>query len=307
MLQQTNLSVLVATYNGEKYLSKQLDSILNQSIDVAEIIVVDDCSSDSTWSILQDYQSKHQNIKIYQNSQNLGCAKTFFNGLKYCSGDYIAFCDQDDIWLPNKLEVLLNNIGDNLLIHSDAKLIDELDNIIAESHFAYSKKHRDSLFTSQIFKCNVTGCTALISRKLLDYPVPEDFYIHDHYFALLATNLNKLKFIPDKLILYRQHSNNVYGANKFSYDKFIAHTKVVADSYSLLLDLPVFAPNYANIKLMRDYRLAFSSKKNLSLFNIMKLLFYPRGLSFVAYYFLVGGVLGKTFSEKFYNFIHRIK
>ncbi len=301
------ISVVVATYNGEKYLTKQLDSLLAQSIPVDEIIIVDDCSTDNTWSILQDYQLKYHNIKIYQNPQNLGCAKIFFHGLKYCSGEYIAFCDQDDIWLSNKLQTLLDNIGDNLLIHSDAELIDEEDNVIAESHFAYSKKHRDSLFTSQLFKCNVTGCTALISRKLLDYPIPERFYIHDHYFALLAANLNKLKFIDEKLILYRQHANNVYGANKFSYDKFITHTSVVADSYSLLLELTVFANNYSNIKLMRDYRRDFAQGKFIGWCNIAKLLCYPRGVSFIVYSVLVGGVLGTYLSRKIYNLIYRIK
>lgn len=304
---RVKVSIVVAAYNGDKYLSEQLDSIQNQSISIDEIIVVDDCSTDNTWAILQDYQHKYNNIKIFQNQVNIGCAKTFFYGLHYCTGDYVAFCDQDDIWLPNKLEVLLKNIGNSLLVHSDAILIDEVGSIISTSHFEHSKKHFDSLFTSQIFKCNVTGCTALISRKLLDYPIPNDFYIHDHYFALLASNLGKLKFISDKLIMYRQHSNNVYGANKFSYEKFIAHTKVVADSYSLLLDLPVFAPNYSNIKLMRDYRLAFSTNQYLSFSNILKLLHYPRGLAFIMYYFLVGGPLGKQISQKLYNFIHGIK
>lgn len=105
------ISIAMATYNGEKYLREQLDSILVQTISDFELIICDDCSNDSTRKILSEYAKKDSRIKVIFNEQNLGFVKNFEKTISFCNGEYIAFSDQDDIWLPNHLEVLLSEIG----------------------------------------------------------------------------------------------------------------------------------------------------------------------------------------------------
>ena len=126
------VSIAMATYNGEKYLRKQLESIYNQTYKNIEFIVCDDRSSDKTVKILQEYQNKY-GLKFFINEQNLGFVKNFEKAASLCTGEYIAFADQDDVWLPDKIEILLSEIGNNSLICSDAKLIDENNNQVAES------------------------------------------------------------------------------------------------------------------------------------------------------------------------------
>lgn len=294
----------MATYNGEKYLKEQLESILNQSYHISELIIVDDCSSDATMNILNKYSTEHSCIKIYRNDENIGSARSFFKGLGLCSGDFIAFADQDDVWVPNKLEILLRNIEDNLLIHSDAFLIKESGEIIANSHFNSADKHQNTDLFNCLLKNNVTGCCALISRKILSNEIVSDFYIHDHYFALLAAALNKSKFIPNKLVYYRQHANNVIGAKKPSYEKFISNSKVVADSYVLLLHVSIFKQQSEIIRLVADYRRSIANQSFIGWSNLIKVFNLPGGINLVGYYFLVGGMLGRKMSQKIYNFIH---
>ena len=100
------ISIAMTTYNGEKYLAEQLDSILSQTHTDWELIICDDCSTDSTWQILQEYAQKDSRIKIYKNEQNLGFKKNFEKAIGLCTGDYIALSDQDDVWFPEHLSLL---------------------------------------------------------------------------------------------------------------------------------------------------------------------------------------------------------
>ena len=229
------ISVSMATYNGEKYLQEQLDSILTQTIPAYEIVIVDDCSTDNTWQILHEYAVNYPQIKIYQNNDNCGVAKTFDCALSMVSGDYIALADQDDVWVPQKLEVLVANIGENLLIHSDAYVVDGTLQIINSSFLGtkvFTKKN------SNYFVFNdVHGCTALIKRELLELalPIPEGFYLHDHYLAIFAAALKKITYIDQPLIYYRQHDSNVVGISKIDdYQEYKNHFRVLHHSLSLL-------------------------------------------------------------------------
>lgn len=298
------ISVLMATYNGAEFIRAQLDSIVKQTIYPDEIIIMDDCSSDETLLILQEYQNNYPNFKIIVNSHNLGAARTFFAGIRFCSSQYIAFADQDDIWLPNKLEVLIKNIGDNLLIYSSELLMSDNSVIHSSNHSVDFAKLK---FWDYLLQNRVRGCCAMISHAILQYDYPDNFYIHDHYFALLAANLDKIKFIPDKLVIYRQHSQNAIGAGKYPFDKFIANSVVVANSFELLLNADTFAANYSKIQLMRDYRVSLASGDFLGLYKIIKLLKHPHGIKLVIYYLLVGRLLGDNISRKIYNFIHHLK
>lgn len=208
------ISIVVATYNGERFLRKQLDSILAQSYNNIELIIGDDNSSDNTIDILNAY-AKHYPVKIILNEENIGYVKNFERLLFYCSGDYIAFCDQDDIWLPNKLEILFNAIESYECVHSDAFLIDENDDIISDSFS--SSTHKICLPNRLIdlgFNGCVTGCTMLVKRSLIAeiLPFPQGLDVHDRWIGALSFSRNSLAYMDVPLIKYRQHGENTIGA-----------------------------------------------------------------------------------------------
>src|ERR1700761_555678 len=119
-MQDLLVSIAVCTYNGERFLSKQLDSLLRQSYSNIEIVIADDCSTDNTWSILQDYADKDARVKPYKNKYNLGHTLNFEKAIKLCKGEYIALCDQDDIWETDKISVFMENVGDVMLVYHNS-------------------------------------------------------------------------------------------------------------------------------------------------------------------------------------------
>lgn len=294
------ISIAIATYNGSKYLSKQLDSVLQQTYTNLEIIIVDDYSTDDTVKILENYQDSR--IKLYQNSQNLGLLKTFSRAIELSHGEYVALCDQDDIWLPHKIETIINHIGDNLLIHSDAKLIDKEDHVIGNSHFAYAKRKDKNTFIDYLISNNVTGCTCLFSKKLkeLALPFPEYFYSHDHYLGLVASFYGKIKLLDEPLILYRQHGANAIGAKRPSFEQFFIECKKKADSYDSMLKLPQFQNN-PDIILFRDYRKALAEKESLTWRQIKALLKIKSGYKLFGYYYIMR-YIPRVIAEVFYAF-----
>lgn len=306
-MQNNLVSIALATYNGAKYLNQQLDSILNQTYTNIEIIIVDDASNDGTTQIIESYQQTHKNIRFHQNDKNLGLLRTFEKAINLSTGDFIALCDQDDIWLPNKIETLLANIDDNLLIHSDAKLIDESNNIIGESHFALAKRRDKYIFSDYVVSNNVTGCTCLFSKKLkeLALPFPEYFYSHDHYLALVASFYGQIKLINEALILYRQHGNNVIGAKRPQFADFYLECKKKSESYASMLKLSKFKSN-KELQLFRDYRHAIYKRQALSLPDILKLLKTRNGYKLFAYYSVLV-FMPSNLAKFIYNFYIKIK
>ena len=213
------VSIAMATYNGEKYLRKQLESIYNQTYKNIEFIVCDDRSSDKTVKILQEYQNKY-GLKFFINEQNLGFVKNFEKAASLCTGEYIAFADQDDVWLPDKIEILLSEIGNNSLICSDAKLIDENNNQVAESlvkNLNFDTRvflePPELIFKKLFYTPYALGCTILFDKNLLKeaLPIPEGFSYHDYWFLIVACKHSGVKFIDRPLVLYRRHSDNITG------------------------------------------------------------------------------------------------
>ncbi len=207
------ISIAMTTYNGEVFLEAQLESIVNQTYPNIEIIICDDSSTDQTLNILQKY-SHIDNITYYSNTAQLGVVKNFEKALSLCRGEYIALADQDDIWDINKLEILYENIGDSLLIHSDAKLIDQDNNLLARSYFLFSNKKLRVETFEYFFNNDVTGCTTLFNKKLLELalPFPDTVIMHDWWLALCASKESKIKYLNKTLISYRQHQSNQVGA-----------------------------------------------------------------------------------------------
>jgi glycosyltransferase involved in cell wall biosynthesis len=205
------VSVAMTTFNGSRFLNKQLDSILKQTYSVYEIVVCDDGSTDNTIAILKEYSSL-TNLIIIQNESNVGFVKNFERSIAYTTGDLIVLADQDDIWYENKIETLVNCIGGNLLIHSDCDLIDNNDSIFLKKFKGEILSHTNAI---DFLNVNVvTGCTVMFTKELkkLVLPFPENLAYHDWYLGIMAAYQSKIKYLPTSLQGYRQHPNQDTGA-----------------------------------------------------------------------------------------------
>lgn len=222
------IDILLATYNGEKYLREQIDSILNQTYKNIRLIVSDDCSKDGTRKILEEYKNKDERIKVYYQEKNLGVVKNIEFLLGKVESPYYMLADQDDYWLPEKaeksLETLKNNNAD--LVFGDLQVVDENLNTMYESFNDYMllsrkiNKYIDSYKVNYLYNC-VTGCTVLAKKetieKILPLPTNSKYLIHDHWIGLMASLNGKLAYMPEKYIKYRQHGNNQVGTEKISH------------------------------------------------------------------------------------------
>lgn len=207
------VSIAMATYNGERFLREQIDSLYSQTVKPSEIIVVDDNSIDGTIEILEEYKKKY-GLKYYRNKSNLGVNKTFEKALKLTTGDYVMFCDQDDIWFPNKIEVTLNKmkeIGGDLpaVVSSQCDDIDAQGNIIRK--YKKNKENNSHIETTFIDLGNCQGSTMMLNRKLINLlkPFPEQMVMYDRYISCLAAAIGIKYNLYEPLMYYRHHDRNV--------------------------------------------------------------------------------------------------
>jgi len=205
------ISVCIPTFNGEKYLNKQLDSILPQLEPEDEIIISDDSSSDNTLSIIKSY--KDERIKLLMNNDFKSPAFNLENALINAQGDYIFLSDQDDIWMPDKVEICLEKIKGYDLLVSDCVLIDENDTQIADSFFAINNSKQG--FIRNFIKNSYLGCCIVFNRGVLNYvlPFPKGIAMHDIWIGLNTEIIGKPRFISEKLIKYRRHGENITGTS----------------------------------------------------------------------------------------------
>lgn len=228
-LSETKISVAICTFNGEQFLEEQLKSIAIQSLPPSELIISDDNSTDSTLSIIEKFSAEATfPIRIIRNNKQLGVTANFSQALSNCSGDYVALCDQDDIWQPGKLEADYLNIrktetafGKNtpVLIHSDPVPVDTAGVPIADSFMKIRRiYHLDEEPLRRLLVQNfVTGCTVMVNRILLDIalPIPPAAVIHDWWLALTAAATGSITFNKHQSVFYRQHHQNVIGATPY--------------------------------------------------------------------------------------------
>lgn len=208
----------MATYNGEKYLVEQLDSIINQTYHNWNLLIRDDNSTDKTLEIIQNYHKKDKRIKILKdNKGNLGIVRNFEELLKSSESEFIMFSDQDDIWVENKLDMYLKMIekikNKGFMIHSDAILFDKNKSNILKDTFI-SKKAINRGLENVFFNYFVQGATILISKEIKNFilPFPKEVYLHDRYIHLISELFFERIFINKALIYYRQHGDNQIGA-----------------------------------------------------------------------------------------------
>jgi glycosyltransferase involved in cell wall biosynthesis len=203
------ISIALCTFNGEEFIQEQMDSLLGQSYPNIEIIIVDDCSTDQTPSVLSRYVSEFTHIRLIRNDKNLGYNKNFEKAIKLCKGEFIAMCDQDDIWHPDKLKIQWEAIGNNELIYHDSEFVDSLGreiNFRMSDKFNFYKGNSPLPF---LFMNCVSGHSILMKRSLLDniFPFPEGFH-YDQWIAYIAAGRGYIGFVDQCLIRYRQHARN---------------------------------------------------------------------------------------------------
>ena len=207
------ISLALPTYNGEKYLEAQLDSIYNQTMVPDEIVVVDDCSTDGTTKILEKYKQNY-GLKYYINEKNLGYNRNFEKAISLCSGDYIALCDQDDVWLPEKVEKSYKKIVE--FPQDIPTLVSSFSSTnvrILETGRGRGMKGGD--WRQNIAMRSTQGCTVMFNRKLKEevLPIP-DGIMYDAYLGLSASLLGNRYYIGEKLMYYRIHSDNSLAKEK---------------------------------------------------------------------------------------------
>jgi glycosyltransferase involved in cell wall biosynthesis len=210
--EQPMISVAMCTYNGALFLKKQIDSLISQNYPHVEIIIVDDGSTDETIQILNDYQQNYSQIKVFRNESNKGLVKNFEKAIRHTSGEYIALCDQDDIWFPEKLSTLVTELGDASLIYTPVRMIDEQDKPLDIDFYGRRKIQPVSGKCSKalLFDNCILGHTTLFSRSLLDFilPFPDGISAHDQWIAIIAATIGEIKYHDQILSLYRMHQNN---------------------------------------------------------------------------------------------------
>lgn len=257
------ISVALCTYNGENFLKKQLDSILNQTIKVNEIVICDDISSDNTIVILNEYKEKYPDLfSININVQNLRSNKNFEKAIQLCTGDYIFLSDQDDLWRIDKVEKTLEIFKNNPAaegVFSNATLVDDNDNILFENislwdsvYFFESKIAKPiDLHKLLLLKGNyLTGATLCIKKEVKDFCFPfktiDKIFLHDEWFAYILSERKTLFYSTEHLISYRIHSNQQMGVGNILKNA----EKIKKSPKNLQLILGIIKP-----KSFKDYKI----------------------------------------------------
>lgn len=222
------VSIAMCTYNGARYLSSQLASIEAQTLVVDEVVISDDGSTDETLAILQDYQRRSRaQVNIVRRSAPLGIVANFEVALSRCTGDILLLADQDDVWVPTKVERLVRCFASNpeaLLIFSDAELVDAENQSLRQTlwqSLAFSPREQRTIRRAKrstsalLHKSVVTGATTAIRRELLSHarPLPAGVgLLHDGWLALVASCHGTIVPVDETLVRYRQHSAQHTGA-----------------------------------------------------------------------------------------------
>ncbi len=200
------ISVCIATYNGELYIKKQLDSILSQLSEGDEVIISDDSSTDRTVEIIKSYNS--DKITLIEGQSFRSPVFNFEHALKHAKNEFIFLSDQDDIWEENKVTVMLKHLRDHDLVLSDALLVDAQGTELGTSF--YELNGSTSGFFKNVVKNSYIGCSMAFNRKILEHalPFPENTPMHDWWIGLVAELFGKVYFCKEPLVRYRRHESN---------------------------------------------------------------------------------------------------
>lgn len=284
------IAVCLSIYNGENFLRQQFKSIENQIYDLSKIILIvrDDGSNDKSYEILQDFANNTTlNIKILQNRKNFGVKKSFeilMNTALEINAQYIMFCDQDDVWNPNKIEKTylemkeqehLNGEDISILIHSNMSVVDRSLKIISSSFWKYQNINpsRDKL-NHLLLDNVVTGCTIMVNRALAEKVknIPQEAIMHDWWIAMVASAFGKIVYKNESLMLYRQHSSNDTGAKKYGLKYIINRLFIKSSTGKFTSQLDKYIIQAQQFLVIYEHDLDNESKKMLQDFSRLPIL-----------------------------------
>jgi glycosyltransferase involved in cell wall biosynthesis len=222
------VSIAMATYNGAKYIQEQIDSILNQTIQDFELVICDDCSKDETLELLKEYASKDQRIRVYENECNLGFKRNFEKAVALCKGEYIALSDQDDIWMPNHLELLLGAMKNKVLSCGNSLLVNgkgESMGMTWREQVAFASVPETDLGKAMsilLFRNPYQGAAMMIKKELLEFalPIPKSMKYHDTWFAIIACFNGGISCFDTPILKYRRIEESVTGLRKTRISRF---------------------------------------------------------------------------------------
>ena len=220
------ITILLAAYNGEKYIAEQIESLLAQTVRDFKLYIHDDHSTDGTYDIISAYAHENPELIIaQQNDYNTGGAKhNFMQMMIRYKDDYVMLCDQDDVWLPDKIQVTYDKMKETeagygaqtpLLVHTDLQVVDEeLVTISPSYRYAMNSNYNNTSLRHQIIQNTCTGCTAMYNRALANLiaEAPPFMVMHDWWLMLTAAAFGRIAPIESQTVLYRQHRENEIGA-----------------------------------------------------------------------------------------------
>lgn len=263
------IDILISTYNGELFLREQLNSILNQTCPDWKIIIRDDGSSDSTVSIIEEYCKNYPlKFELVNDCKNLGCILSFEILLQLSKSQYIMLCDQDDIWMPNKIALTLKKMqlvekshpDSPILIHTDLEVVNSNKKVIHSSFWKLSYINPDLLkkFNFLGVYNGITGCSIMLNKTALKYVLPfsANARMHDAWISLCVSKNGYVDYVNERTILYRQHECNQIGVEKQLNSQYYKH-------------------KFQNIKkVIEENRLQLKMLNDIEYGNISKYLFF---------------------------------
>lgn len=296
------VDILLSTCNGEKYLSTQIDSLLNQSYKNWNLIIRDDLSSDGTIPLVNAYIANFPDkISILDNqSIKKGVVGSFEKLIEASSAPYVVFCDQDDVWCEDKLEIqiakmveLENRHGSDfpILIHTDLVVVNNELEVLNNSFWCYqhlSPYKMKSLNRTLVHNC-VTGCTVMVNRGLINksLPIPRDVIMHDWWLALVAVAEGRIYSINTSTVRYRQHGGNDTGATHWNvqyitksiFSKSSCHKSQLYKTYKqayALLNSKILSPENREIveKYVEMYEMGWIKRR----LEMIRMGFYKYGI-----------------------------
>jgi glycosyltransferase involved in cell wall biosynthesis len=230
------IDILMAVYNGEKYLAEQIESVLAQDCEGIVLKIRDDCSTDRSADIIRHYAKRYpQKIRFTQSRKNSGsAAANFFELLRSSTADYVMFCDQDDVWFKDKVSLSLKYMREEekkqgantpVLLHTDLTVVNESMEVKAKSMFASQRLDSRRNSVKELAVQNVvTGCTMMLNKALVDKLTytPSSVPVHDWWIALFTACCGSIVFVDKPTLYYRQHSGNMCGAQNMSDIGYVA-------------------------------------------------------------------------------------
>ncbi len=287
------VSIAVATYNGAQFLVAQLDTLVAQSYPNIEIIVSDDGSTDGTLETLELYAKNHATFFVYKNEWLHGIKKNFENALKYCNGTYIAFSDQDDIWMLDKIEKLVNAIGDYALVYHDSLFVDLNGNSLNKSFASIFNCYSGNDSRAFLFTNSVSGHALMFHCSMISIALPFPSAMHhDWWLAFRAADNGGIIYVNEVFVHYRQHEKSTTDFLMIKKDKLKdADIKEMELAwYEACEKAPGTHQNYIQ-KWLRLYKEKTSKKWSLSFFihnlSAMQTLYFMRKKSWWSNFFLV--------------------